>query len=324
MASHNRTHASDRAKAIPAFPDTPTIGTATASELVTAASVEFTANLKGGVATSYTVISSPGDFTATGTSSPITVTGLAGATAYTFRVKANNTSGSSSYGSSSNSITTIQLPTVSGGTLTSDSTYYYRTFTGNGTLTVTDSPIAIGALIVGGGGGGATYGAYLTGYGGGSGGVQDVSSTLSTGSYDIVIGGGGSTNSPGGSTTFHTYTSTGGTHEKAAGTPGGGTGGQPVGDAYVTAGSGTASTSVSGYPVSGTTGGGGGGARYGGSGGSGAGSGIGSGGRGGDFNSSGAAGSGYGAGGGGQGQATGPNVGSGGIVIVKYLKTAVA
>jgi hypothetical protein len=324
MASHNRTHASDRAKAIPAFPDTPTVGTATASETITAASVEFTANPKGGIATSYTVISTPGDFTATGASSPITVEGLAGATAYTFRVRANNSSGSSSYGSASNSITTIALPVVSGGTLTSDSTYYYRTFTGNGTLTVENSPIAIGALIVGGGGGGATYGAYLTGYGGGSGGVQGPSTTLSTGSYDIVIGAGGSTNAPGGSTTFHTYTSTGGTHEKAAGTPGGGTGGQPVGDSYVTAGSGTASVSVSGYPVSGTTGGGGGGTRYGGGRGAGAGSGIGTGGGGGGFGYGGDAGTGYGAGGGGKGQDSGPNVGSGGIVIVKYLKTAVA
>lgn len=39
---------------------------------------------------------------------------------------------------------------VSGGSLTSDSTYYYRTFTSSSTLTVSDAPLEIYYLIVAG------------------------------------------------------------------------------------------------------------------------------------------------------------------------------
>jgi hypothetical protein len=46
-------------------------------------------------------------------------------------------------------------PLVSGGTLTSDDTYYYRTFTANGTLTILNSMLDISLLIVSGGGGGS-------------------------------------------------------------------------------------------------------------------------------------------------------------------------
>ena len=46
-------------------------------------------------------------------------------------------------------------PLISGGTLTSDNTYYYRTFTANGTLTVLNSMLDISVLIVSGGGGGS-------------------------------------------------------------------------------------------------------------------------------------------------------------------------
>ena len=37
---------------------------------------------------------------------------------------------------------------VTGGTLYSDSTYYYRVFTGNGTLTVSQNPLACDILVV--------------------------------------------------------------------------------------------------------------------------------------------------------------------------------
>ena len=46
--------------------------------------------------------------------------------------------------------------TVTGGTLTSDATYYYRTFTSNGTLTITNSSLALDYIMVGGGGGGGS------------------------------------------------------------------------------------------------------------------------------------------------------------------------
>ena len=43
---------------------------------------------------------------------------------------------------------------VTGGTLTSDATYYYRTFTGNGTLIVSASALTCDVLIGAGGGSG--------------------------------------------------------------------------------------------------------------------------------------------------------------------------
>ena len=49
---------------------------------------------------------------------------------------------------------TFVPPTVTGGTLTSDATYYYRTFTANGDLTVTGGSLEVEVLVIGGGGGG--------------------------------------------------------------------------------------------------------------------------------------------------------------------------
>jgi hypothetical protein len=96
-------------------PDAPTIGTATAGN--TTASVTFTApsNVGGGSITGYTVISSPSNITGTGTSSPITVSGLTNGTAYTFKVFANNAYGPSASSAASNSITPNEpAPTVIG------------------------------------------------------------------------------------------------------------------------------------------------------------------------------------------------------------------
>jgi hypothetical protein len=54
--------------------------------------------------------STPGSITTTGTTSPITVTGLTNGTAYTFKAKANNPIGTSAESSASNSVTPA-LPT---------------------------------------------------------------------------------------------------------------------------------------------------------------------------------------------------------------------
>jgi hypothetical protein len=88
-------------------PNAPTIGTATAAGL--SASVTFTApsNVGGSAITGYTVISSPGSITATGASSPITVSGLTSGTSYTFTVVATNTYGSGPASAASNSITAV-------------------------------------------------------------------------------------------------------------------------------------------------------------------------------------------------------------------------
>lgn len=72
--------------------------------------VALTAGATGGKAISgYTALSS-GSHTGTGASSPVTVTGLASATAYTFTVKATNANGDSAYSSASSSVTVTTAP----------------------------------------------------------------------------------------------------------------------------------------------------------------------------------------------------------------------
>jgi hypothetical protein len=72
------------------------------------ASIAFSANATGGSAiTEYTITSSPGNITASGSSSPIVVTGLTNGTAYTFTAVAINTNGTSAASSESNSVTPI-------------------------------------------------------------------------------------------------------------------------------------------------------------------------------------------------------------------------
>lgn len=94
-------------------PNAPTIGTATLSG-ASSASVTFTApsDIGGSAITSYTAVSSPGGFTGTAASSPVTVSGLSGGTAYTFKVFATNSYGPSALSAASNSVTT--LPAIGG------------------------------------------------------------------------------------------------------------------------------------------------------------------------------------------------------------------
>jgi hypothetical protein len=96
------------------MPKTPTIGTATnvgtgRAYNNGAATVTFTADPTY-AADSFTVTSTPGSFTGTGASSPITVTGLQSDTAYTFKVTATNTYGTSGESAASNSITATTVP----------------------------------------------------------------------------------------------------------------------------------------------------------------------------------------------------------------------
>lgn len=86
-------------------PGAPTIGTAVAGNAQ--ADVAFTApGSNGGSAiTSYTATSSPGGFTASGSASPLTVTGLSNGTGYTFTVTATNAVGTGAASAASNSVT---------------------------------------------------------------------------------------------------------------------------------------------------------------------------------------------------------------------------
>ena len=103
-------------------PNAPTIGTATGG--ASSVSVAFTApsDVGGGAITGYTAISSPGGFTGTGTSSPITVSGLSAGTSYTFTVVATNAYGTGPASAASNSASPVTYFIGALGTGTDDST----------------------------------------------------------------------------------------------------------------------------------------------------------------------------------------------------------
>jgi hypothetical protein len=107
-------------------------------------------------------------------------------------------------------------PVVTGGTLTSDSTYYYRTFTATGDLVVSGSSLTADVLMIGAGG--ACYSPPTTspngtGGGGGAGGaVYGTGRTITPSTYAVVIGAGGSNSggTNGNDSTFNSIISKGG------------------------------------------------------------------------------------------------------------------
>ena len=111
-------------------PGAPTIGVATKLTSVSAR-IAFTppASNGGAAISTYTVKSTPGNIVASGSTSPITITGLTPATAYTFTVTATNFVGESINSQATNSITTDATdvyvpgaPTVGTGTKTGSTT----------------------------------------------------------------------------------------------------------------------------------------------------------------------------------------------------------
>jgi hypothetical protein len=120
--------------------------------------------------TSYTVISNPGGIRVTGSSSPITVTGLTLGSTYTFTVIATNSGGSSAPSAASNSVTTAAapdaptnlclIPTVGGATVyftapanggSPITNYQYSTNDGSTWTSagVTVSPVTVAGLATG-------------------------------------------------------------------------------------------------------------------------------------------------------------------------------
>lgn len=87
--------------------------------------------------------------------------------------------------------------TVSGGALTSDATYYYRTFTSDGVLSISGASLAFEYLIVGGGGAGeptrqyAGAKPYALWGSGGAGSAVLTGSTTALGTFNVTIGQGG-------------------------------------------------------------------------------------------------------------------------------------
>ena len=106
------------------LPGVPTNVNATAGNTQATVSFPPPANNGGAAITSYKVTSSPGGITATGTASPIIVTGLTNGTAYTFTVQAINAIGTGSASTASNSVT----PNIATSTTTT-------------TLTATPNPV---------------------------------------------------------------------------------------------------------------------------------------------------------------------------------------
>lgn len=204
----------------PNRPGAPTIGTATAGNAQV--SVAFTAPACAGypaTISGYQAISTPGCITATGASSPVVVTGLTNCTAYTFRVRAQNSAGYGAYSGSSNSATPV-VPATSI-SYTTAGTYSWVAPTGVTSVAV----LTIGA----GAGNTATSGTP----GGGGGGLRYKNNiTVTPGnSYTVVVGARGTN---GGNSYFCSTSvvwaqggqgTAGGTGIATGGTIGGGNGG---------------------------------------------------------------------------------------------------
>ncbi|WP_081737148.1 Ig-like domain-containing protein [Shewanella sp. 38A_GOM-205m] len=112
-------------------PGAPMSVSAVASDASATVSFSAPASTGGAAISSYTVTSSPGGFTASGTGSPLTVSGLSNGTDYSFIVSASNIAGTGPASSPSNTVTPEpdnKAPSISGtpaGSVDQDSYYSF-------------------------------------------------------------------------------------------------------------------------------------------------------------------------------------------------------
>lgn len=127
-----------------------------------------------------------------------TFTGLSSSVEYVLRARVVNAIGVSPWVETSTPVTPSVAAVVTGGTLTSDSTYYYRTFTSSGTLSISAAPLDIDYALCSGGEGGSGYTSPIltsnpttTATGGRGALVTQGSTSGASGSISIVVGAGG-------------------------------------------------------------------------------------------------------------------------------------
>ena len=204
-------------KALVTPPEAPAIGTAT-NEVKDRPVISFTPSNTGVTATSYTVTSRPGSYTATGNTSPITYPQMGiPSGSYNFTVTGTASTGT---GLASQITSLLQL----------DATYVlYQTFTSSGTFTVPAGCTKLAVFALGGGSGGNNGANNRSNQGpnnnyeinthytaAGSGGASSAISgfkdfAVSGGqTYSVQIGSGGNTASSGGTTNFGNLLSVGG------------------------------------------------------------------------------------------------------------------